>query len=205
MYVEIGPYGVFNGETLPTKDLGNNDHYRVVSTATKLWNKHTVIMVDLDAPYPENSYKSPYLHLLTINEYNGDKETIVRYIPPSPPVDSKPHRYKIYLFQQTRRIPPPTIDTREQFDVYDFMQYEARQGRPLILEDTRIFYGDANVGGMSASPATKNLFSEYYDANNLSEEDLRVLADIYGIPDAFSLSSPEIKAKINKILSHKDK
>ena len=204
MYVEIGPYGVFNGETLPTKDLGGNDHYRVVSTAAKVWNKHTVIMVDLDAPYPENAYKAPYLHLLTINGYDGGKETVVRYIPPSPPVDSKPHRYKIYLFQQTHDIPSPTIDTREQFDVHDFMQYEARQGRSLILEDTCTFYGDARLGDLSASPTTKNVFSEYYESDKLSEEDLQVLADIYGIPDAFTLSSPEIKAKINKILSHKN-
>lgn len=205
MYVEIGRYGVENGETLPTEDLGKNSHYRVVSTATKVRGMHTVIMVDLDAPYPESPYKSPYLHLLTINGYDRDKETVVQYVPPSPPVDSKPHRYEIYLFQQIYTIPTPIIDTREQFSVYDFVQYEARQGRPLILEDTRIFYGDANVGGLSASPTTKNLFSEYYDANKLSEEDLQVLADIYGIPNAFTLSSPEIKAKINKILSHKDK
>lgn len=146
MYVEIGPYRVKKGETLPTIDLINNDHFMIMPTASVYAPYYTTIMVDLDAPYPTDPYMAPLLHYLSVNSKSGDGGmVVVPYLPPSPPPDSEPHRYEIYLFQHNHPIPLPIIETRERFDVNDFMKYEMSQGRFLLLEERLMFYGDGRM------------------------------------------------------------
>lgn len=218
MYVEIGPYKVERGEILPTKDLINDFRYKFYPLTTLPMRYYTIIMVDLDAPYPENPINSPYLHYLSVNNNFSQERVIVDYIPPSPPKDSEPHRYVVFIFRQVKPMPIPTIETRVNFDVEDFLQYEFENGRPLTLIDRVEFIGDPRIGMeyagkqiddlinkksfSSKSPEDPDFFSEVYDIDKLSEEDMQVLADIYNIPDAYELSKSQIKAKINKILSY---
>lgn len=200
-HVEIGNYRVLDGEHLPTKDL--TDNYQILwdSSGTQAY---TVIMMDVDAPYPDKPANAPYLHLMLVNVRNGKGNTLFDYISPSPPPDSEAHRYEIYLFRQSCLF-YPKIKDRANFDLRELLTYESSVGCPMHLVDKLTFYGDPNVDDvLSNSPDAKNFFSEYYEANNLSDEDYRILGDLYGVEDAFSLSPSTIKAKINKILSYKN-
>lgn len=64
---------------------------------------HTVMIYDLDAPYPYNNYNSPYLHLLIINIPGDDlnRGTILySFEYPNPPKDSEAHRYVFEVYRQ---------------------------------------------------------------------------------------------------------
>jgi len=208
MYVEIGPYKVEKGEILPTKDLKDDYRYTFSPLTTLPMRYYTIIMVDLDAPYPEYPINSPYLHYMSVNNNFSLENVVVDYMPPSPPLDSEPHRYVVFIFQQIKPMPIPTIETRMKFDVNDFIDYEFKNGRPLNLIDEIDFVGDPRIGmeyagkELNNSPKKPDLFSKMYDVNKLSEEDMQVLADIYNIPNAYNLSKGEVKEKINKILSY---
>jgi len=198
--VELGNYRVLDGEYLPTKDLPDN--YQIFWDSFGM-QAYTVIMVDMDAPYPDNPTNAPYLHLMQVNIRNGKGDTVVDYTPPSPPPDSAAHRYEIYLFKQSYPF-YPKITSRANFDLRGLLAYQSSVGCPMQLVDTLTFYGDPKLrqDEVSKSPATKDLFSERYDVDKLSEEDYRILGDVYGVEDAYSLSPQTLKAKINKILSH---
>lgn len=199
--VEVGNYRVLDGEYLPTKDL--SDNYQIFWDSFGM-QAYTVIMMDIDAPYPDNPVNAPYLHLMQVNVRNGKGDTVVKYMSPAPPPDSAPHRYEIYLFKQSCLF-YPKITSRANFDLRGLLAYESSVGCPMQLVDKLTFYGDPNLeqDKVSKSPTTKDLFSEHYDVGKLSEEDYRILGDLWGIEDAYTLSPQTIKAKINKILSHK--
>jgi hypothetical protein len=74
--------------------------------------RYTVILYDLDAPYPNNPTKSPYLH------YLGTGDTILLpYQPMQPPEDSPAHRYVLKVYDGVvTMIRPP----RENFNVKVF-------------------------------------------------------------------------------------
>jgi hypothetical protein len=57
-----------------------------------------VLMYDIDAPYPEHPSKSPILHWLHLWNQK-DEEDEVPYHGPSPPVDSRPHRYIVEILE----------------------------------------------------------------------------------------------------------
>jgi hypothetical protein len=66
-------------------------------------NKYTIMMYDIDAPFPDDPSFSPILHWLvtnvSMNKPNG--KTIVSYHGPNPPKSSDPHRYTIELLEET--------------------------------------------------------------------------------------------------------
>lgn len=204
MEVIIGHYRVNNGETLLTETLENNFNHAFIPTNTVIAPYYTVIFVDLDAPYPDDNYMSPYLHYMVVNydPHNKTGNVTVTYKPPSPPQDSDAHKYVVYMFRQQKRMPKPSIETRENFDVGDFLEYERSEGRPLVGE-YMTFYGIDHLPSteMSRSPSSKDLFSEMYDVEKLSEEDIQDIAAVYSIPNAYTLTKGEIISKINKILS----
>jgi hypothetical protein len=57
-----------------------------------------VLMYDIDAPYPEHPSKSPILHWLHLWNQK-DEEDEVPYHGPSPPADSRPHRYIVEILE----------------------------------------------------------------------------------------------------------
>lgn len=198
--VELGNYRVLDGEYLPTKDL--SDNYQISWDSFGM-QAYTVIMLDIDAPYPNDPTNAPYIHLMQVNVRNGKGDTVVDYTPPAPPPDSDPHRYEIYLFKQSCQFNSEIV-SRSNFNLLELLVSEDSIGQPMQLVGKLTFYGDPNLGQdkVSESPTTKDLFSERYDANKLTEEDYRILGDVYGIEDAYSLSPQTLKVKINKILSH---
>ena len=95
---------------------------------------YTLVIYDVDAPYPEDPSSSPYLHYAVVNipgDEIKDGDTIMPYTPPHPPKDSKEHRYIISLFIQKSRIVPIDIKARIRFDVNSFV---ARHNLKLVEE-----------------------------------------------------------------------
>ena len=70
---------------------------------------YTIIVVDPDAPSPENPIYKYWLHLLIVN--NNDK--IAKYEKPAPPPGSGDHRYYFYLYKQNKKIDKDDISLTE--------------------------------------------------------------------------------------------
>jgi hypothetical protein len=70
-----------------------------------------VLMIDLDAPYPDNPNKSPLLHWLKLNSVD-----VVSFMGPQPPRDSNPHRYQFLALDAQREI---TWDELHQVHMYE--------------------------------------------------------------------------------------
>lgn len=73
---------------------------------------YTVVLYDIDAPYPKNPSKSPYIH------YFGTGNTVLLpYVPMQPPDDSPAHRYILKIYRGVvSMVQPP----RENFNVKVF-------------------------------------------------------------------------------------
>ncbi len=82
---------------------------------------YTVLVYDLDAPYPSNPNKSPFLHYLVVNvqdNFINSGQTLAEYIAPYPPTDSPPHRYMVEVYAQQNLktgVMPPS--SRDNFDI----------------------------------------------------------------------------------------
>lgn len=87
---------------------------------------YTLIMYDLDAPYPyPRNFNSPYLHWIVTNIKGSDISTGdegTRYIAPSPPPDSLPHTYNVDIYLQPNKITPVRSADRNNFDVDGFVK-----------------------------------------------------------------------------------
>ena len=85
----------------------------------------SIIMVDLDAPYPApNNINSPYLHLLVTNIKGMDikgGDSLINYMPPTPPSDSLPHNYNIDVYLQPNIILPVKHKVRTKFNLMKFV------------------------------------------------------------------------------------
>lgn len=83
-------------------------------------NRYTLVFYDSDAPYPEESTKSPYLHWMVVNIHDGhlkDGEELISYIPPSPPKDSAPHEYTFTIYRQDRPLRMDKVENRANFQM----------------------------------------------------------------------------------------
>ena len=74
---------------------------------------YTLIMVDLDALYPE------YLHWMIVNSTSIIAEVMYSYQPPTP--SSNSHRYYFYLYEQQNHIYPSQTQHRSGFSTKDFV------------------------------------------------------------------------------------
>jgi len=201
MYVEIGNYQVQEGELLPTKNI--NDTY-VFEWETSLDNLYSILMIDLDAPYPQNPVNSPFLHFLMVNiakvdERSKEGDIVFEYLPPSPPPDSEPHQYEIYVFKQACRIHDVYVDGRLRFNIDTWTDCPLNMVEKFSffgIEDTETF---EELETEESKDLPENVLDDYY--GNLSDDDLLILADVYGIENTESIE--EIKFKINQILSYK--
>lgn len=93
---------------------------------------YTAVLVDLDAPYPEKSTNSPYLHLLAVNipgDNIEDGDIIMPYQTPQPPKDSLPHSYVLNVYKQQYRFQPFSLQDRNQFAL---MSFEQTNGLDLV-------------------------------------------------------------------------
>jgi len=105
--------------------------------------QYSLIMYDIDAPYPSQPSSSPYIHLLVTNILGNDisnGQQLFTFLPPSPPADSPPHRYIIGLFSQRSLVPAMILSNRAQFPLD---QLAAQYGLH-IMESNTIVYDGAN-------------------------------------------------------------
>lgn len=215
MYVEIGDFNVGEGEFLPTTDLSENYAFE---WETIKGEPYSILMVDKDAPYPEKSINSPYVHFLMVNVMEGKGgHVLFDYVPPTPPTDSRPHKYKIYVFKQGCMVTEVKVpESREGFDLESWKKGLLTFGDgkdpgmapcPLELKEVFYFFGgveptfDDDKNFSPANPHIKT-FLERYNADSLSDEDLYILAEVYGIPNSSDLNKEEIQERIGKIISH---
>ena len=104
---------------------------------------YSLLMVDPDAPTRENNIDSPWLHWLEVNLEGNTSDakflktgaTIVDYIPPTPPKNTKWHRYTILVFVQDKALSVSEVkhlrefyqkitdhaDFRKNFDIEEFL------------------------------------------------------------------------------------
>lgn len=107
---------------------------------------NTLIIYDLDAPYPANPSQAAYLHGLIVNIPNGDiqhGDVLMSFTPPNPPKDSPAHRYVFAVYAQEGRLALSPISQRENFDVNGFVMRNRLQ-----LAGQMIFDGYWNNGSL---------------------------------------------------------
>jgi len=80
---------------------------------------YTIMIVDEDAPTKSNPINKYFIHLFIIN----NKTKIFDYEPPNPPVNSGPHRYNIFVYEQSYEIKKSDfqIMSRAKFDLDNFV------------------------------------------------------------------------------------
>jgi phosphatidylethanolamine-binding protein len=85
-------------------------------------DQYAYVLVDPDAPYPNNPIYKYILHLMVVN----NTQTIVPYMSPNPPPGSPPHRYILYLYRQSRPI-APSAPPRRNFNLAEFVKSNGLQ------------------------------------------------------------------------------
>ena len=97
---------------------------------------YTLMIHDIDAPYPAAPNNSPFVHLLITNILDNDisKGTVlIPYLVPNPPEDSQPHRYSFSLYRQQTVIPTLQSFNRAQFPLNSFI---SQHGLNLVQTET---------------------------------------------------------------------
>lgn len=102
-------------------------------------NNYTLVIYDIDAPYPSDPINSPFIHLLIINISGNDMSTgqiLFNYTPPNSP-SGEAHRYIIALYEQKSPITSATFINRANFPLDNFInQYNLRLiANELLLVD----------------------------------------------------------------------
>lgn len=89
-------------------------------TPSKLY---TLVMLDIDAPNPDNPYEADYLHWLITNIQAGQPIesglTVAPYLGPNPPIGT--HRYFIQLYEQNNKIEKSDDIERIKWDLNQFV------------------------------------------------------------------------------------
>jgi phosphatidylethanolamine-binding protein (PEBP) family uncharacterized protein len=89
LYIVSSTEKLLNGKWISPKEMKNAPSLYVETPSGWEQVKSGVLMIDLDAPYPENPNKSPILHWFRLHK------DVIPYEGPNPPKDSRPHRYVI--------------------------------------------------------------------------------------------------------------
>ena len=141
--------------------------FQYLSGLTISWPRHheafhTLIMYDLDAPYPESPSNSPFVHLLKINVPGTDASggtTVFPYLPPSPPSNSNFHRYRIDLYSQTRQISVPSYNNRANFPLDTLV---SQNGLKILASETIIVDPSQNIFYIERPRIKKSLTPHIY-------------------------------------------
>lgn len=113
--VFLGTNKIDFGEILPYE---KTQFYPKIYVNKDLHKIYCIIMIDADAPYPENPLYKYRLHYLVANN-----EEILSYEKPKPPIDSDYHRYYFYLLEQKDYIQIDANDIpRSKFDFIAFVK-----------------------------------------------------------------------------------
>lgn len=101
---------------------------------------YTLVICDIDAPYPSNPINSPFIHLLVVNipgNMLSKANVLLKYEPPHPPSDSPAHRYQVRLYKQHKVIPITTNVYRLKFPLESFIsqnRLELAESYELIVD-----------------------------------------------------------------------
>jgi phosphatidylethanolamine-binding protein (PEBP) family uncharacterized protein len=123
MRVYLGSKKLRDRAVLTRQEAMEHIHIQWNANGDKLY---TVIIYDNDAPYPDNNYLSPFIHLLEVNIPGDDMnsgDVMVRYMPPNPPTGSGPHNYTIAVYEQRYHLRFDSKFVREDFPVNLFAIY----------------------------------------------------------------------------------
>ncbi|XP_015925899.1 protein D2-like [Parasteatoda tepidariorum] len=87
---------------------------------------YTLLMIDPDAPYPQNPTLQNYLHWIIVNIPGNnikDGDLIADYVAPNPPRDSNRHRYIFVVYKQDCRLPAQKWSQgNENFNLDKYLQ-----------------------------------------------------------------------------------
>ena len=114
--VYINGKEVIDGQTLPLQYAQTKPTFKF---DRKNGERYTVIMVDPDAPYPDNPKYKYWLHWIVVN---NDQE-FIPFNPPTPPQDSNNHRYFFFLLKQKLIFEPKLepLPGRKNFNLTNFI------------------------------------------------------------------------------------
>lgn len=149
MHIKFMDNKLSNNENVPIEITKNKPDVTLNSIGYS-----TLIMYDIDVPYPGED--GVFIHWLVVNIPNSNINngtTVIEYISPNPPEDSKNHRYYIVEYLQSEFIDTNTLPY--EFTFNDFIDMINRYG--LVLGDTLHF-----------KTGYKNMFysPKYYQENN---------------------------------------
>uniref|UniRef100_A0A7S2XZZ8 Phosphatidylethanolamine-binding protein n=1 Tax=Fibrocapsa japonica TaxID=94617 RepID=A0A7S2XZZ8_9STRA len=112
--LKYGPDEVYNGQEMRPYEAAAEPFLSFPGEAGELY---TIIMVDPDAPSPENPRYGEWLHWIVSNVPGGKNsaagDTVMEYMGPSPPYGK--HRYEFFVFKQNGYMHLDTPSTRAQF------------------------------------------------------------------------------------------
>lgn len=115
---------VFKGKSLKYKDTLTIEEVNQIpkikfnKNSPKAKEKlYTIMMVDADAPSIKNPINKYWLHWLVVNNNN----ILTSFKPANPPMGTGPHRYYIYLFEQSFELNLQPINERAKFKLKDFI------------------------------------------------------------------------------------
>jgi len=90
---------------------------------------YTILMVDPDAPYPDDPKYKYFLHWMIIN----NNKTAKRFTPPNPP-KGPAHHYNIILLKQKKYIDNMPTFERKNFDLSAFMKkYQLKVVKKIVF------------------------------------------------------------------------
>jgi hypothetical protein len=210
MYVEIGNCIVENGAILPCAEI--DDHHLFEWTGS---DEDYCTLVVLHS-------QTGFVHLLTVNITRGEDEVregeaIFDWIRPGITATDY-STYEVYLLRQSRVIKQAWVDNRSNFDWERWTDCELyviesftfsldphvesvvppKSSLPLESIDVTTISRAPSGEGMSYEPLER-----FYDVSDLSDDDLDVLGQVYGIQNPSSTESlerEEILKRIQKII-----
>ncbi|KAL9064423.1 MAG: hypothetical protein Q9157_007835 [Trypethelium eluteriae] len=161
------------GETLPINvpKLQPQIGLESLPAGTTSSSLFTIIMIDPDAPTPQDTSESQIIHWLqpsakastsssstslTPITFTATAAAQAAYIPPAPPQNSSAHRYIQYLFSQPPGFTVPAEFTgfggnnRTNFDIASFVQASGLKG-PLAANYVRVAQPGAPGAASSSS------------------------------------------------------
>lgn len=112
-----------NGKEISTLSLDVNEMDGGIEIIYPYTEISSIIIYDESAPYPEDPKNSPYIHFLSTNIKGSVVSTgdeLFSYVKPSPPKDSKPHRYIIKIYEQDTLLYEKISAKRNNFDLTKF-------------------------------------------------------------------------------------
>lgn len=169
--IKFGTKEIQDGELI-TSDIAQQNIF--ITWNANLNKFYTLIIYDIDAPYPSpRNTNSPYCHALITGIPGMDVakgNMILPYIPPSPPIDSEPHRYYVNIYEQIFFIDTKMVVKREKFNIenfvkqygltlFDKMEFKVINKLSTISQRSLIAFSPSQTRTLPVLPSTTGIVS----------------------------------------------